>query len=49
MRLAASRREHFEGWPVIGNLVEFSLLFPRSDLPSAPRLKMHVDGTVGPI
>lgn len=48
MRLAASRREQFRTWPVIGNLVEFSLLFPRSDLPAAPPLRMHVEGTVGP-
>lgn len=49
MRLAASRREQLARWPVIGNLVEFSLLFPHTSLPTTPLLQMNIDGSVGPI
>ena len=45
MRLAVSRRAQMKNWPVIGNLVEFSLLFPQTDLPEAT-LRMYPDGTV---
>jgi hypothetical protein len=46
MRLAASRQAQMKNWKPIGNLVEFSLLFPQSDLQDA-NLRMHTDGTVG--
>jgi hypothetical protein len=46
MRLAASRQAQMKNWKPIGNLAEFSLLFPRSDLRDPP-LRMHIDGTVG--
>jgi hypothetical protein len=45
MRLAASRRAQMKNSQPIGNLVEFSLLFPQTDLPETT-LKMNIDGTV---
>lgn len=45
MRLALSRHEQLKQWPVLHNLFEFSLLFPRT----TPLIRMNVDGTVDPI
>ena len=48
MRLLSSRGQKLHATPVLGNLVEFSLLFPEAKTPTTPPyLRMKPDGTVG--
>jgi len=48
LKLLVSRHRQMAATPPLGNLVEFSLLFPFSSLPIEPFLRMNVVGKVVP-